>query len=206
MRYLSILFVLGLAGHVMAAPVRYATAQEGSVVEVTGDSTLHGWSAQSTEPAMESYVEFNPAVPWDLDVEVGDPVHLAIAFDLPAISLNGSRRGMDRVMHASLRADEYPVISYRLNRARVREVRDDGGVVLTLEGIISCAGSSHTYEGDVLMTRKEEDRLVLTGELEMMMTDFDIEPPRVMFGALRTADEVEVTFTWILERVAAGTP
>jgi hypothetical protein len=40
----------------------------------------------------------------------------------------------------------------------------------------------------------KEGRLLLDGERALLMTDFQVKPPRLMLGALRTDDRVVVKF------------
>ena len=201
-RIIFLFCLLGALTLPAQAQTRYETAEEGSWVEVVGDSTLHGWSARSTEPTEGSYLEMDPAW-WDAQEPADDPVDLSIAFDLPADSLQSGRRGLDRNMHDALQVNEYPLISYRLSSATVREIKENGDHILTLEGEITCAGVSRSAETEVVVTQDDGGRLTLTGSMEMKMTDFGIDPPTAMFGAIRSADEVEVTFTWTLEPVDA---
>lgn len=179
-----------------AATVQYETVRDETWVEVEGDSTLHAWSARSTEPTAESKLAMDPAW-WDATVAEGDTVDLKLTFHLPAASLTSGRRSLDRVMHDALLAGDYPEISYRLTAATVREVREDESRVLLLEGEYTCAGVTLPAETEVVIRRSGE-QLVIEASRDMLMTDFEIDPPRAMLGAVRAADEVTVSVQWTL--------
>jgi len=60
-------------------------------------------------------------------------------------------------------------------------------------GILNIAG----VEREVtltLKTQQSEGILIVTGEIQLLMTDFGITPPKAMLGMLKTDPKVTVTF------------
>ncbi len=176
------------------AGTRYVNSPEDSFVRVEGDSTLHGWDAES-----DSFtISVDPVHPFKgHDLAPGDRWEGSMEFELHADTLTSGRRGLDRQMHASLLADEHPVIDFTLLSAEIQETKDDA-MVLMIEGDMTCAGVTRTKQIDVTISL-EEDALIMSGRKEMKMSDFDIDPPRAMLGAIRAADEIEVSFHFVLK-------
>ena len=118
-------------------------------------------------------------------------------FSLPTTELKSGRRGLDRQMHASLLADEHPDITFSLVETNVQAVEEET-IVLLMTGTLTVAGVAQTKEFEVLVDHDEAGNVRLSGSKEMKMTDFEIEPPRAMLGAIRSADEVTVSFNFVL--------
>jgi len=84
----------------------------------------------------------------------------------------------------------------------VRHRGDAGptGRIIETSGILSVGGSERVLDIPMRVNRPSEDRLAVTGETELKMTDFGVKPPTAMFGMLKTGDMVTVRWTWTLER------
>jgi hypothetical protein len=49
-----------------------------------------------------------------------------------------------------------------------------------------------------LKAQRSDRTLTVTGEVELLMTDFGITPPKAMLGMLKTDPKVTVTFETVL--------
>jgi hypothetical protein len=54
------------------------------------------------------------------------------------------------------------------------------------------------------MTKVDDKKLKVSGKTKVKMTDFKIEPPapKIALGAIKTADDVTLTFDWIAMQAA----
>lgn len=66
---------------------------------------------------------------------------------------------------------------------------------------IELAGVSKTYNGHIKTLSIASDRLTLEGELALHMSDFNIDPPKAMFGMVQASDEIKIGYsiTFIME-------
>jgi hypothetical protein len=111
---------------------------------------------------------------------------------IPAATLSSPREGLDKNMHKALKVTEHPEIAFRLLRL---EAADAGA--LRAVGVLKIAG----VEREVALAvkaRRADDTITVTGELQLLMTDFGIAPPKAMLGMLKTDPKVTVTFETVL--------
>lgn len=188
--------------------VEYRARPGGSKMAIDGTSTMHDWTAESrivggTVQARPSFVDDPTAVkPGEVDLKVNVFV--------PVRSLRSMRDGkpyssmMDDIMYEKLRMAEHPNIEYRLNRLTVKKAPEsaDAPVSLEAEGELVVGGVTRKITMPVTMKVLDAKRLEFAGSISVKMTDFEIDPPApaLAMGAIRTGDEVKLTFEWVVAR------
>lgn len=170
------------------APLAIHTAR----ITLAGTSSIHDYTASTTN-ARVTRVQFGSATAgvafWD---EVQKPGGLE-AFDLSiaAGTLKSDKEGIDKNMYKALKVKEHPEITFSLKRM------DGTPEAFKAFGTLRIAG----VERDVtlaLKTARKGANLGVTGELDMLMTDFGIEPPKAMMGMIKTDPKIKVTFDLLL--------
>ncbi len=204
--------VAAVAAAAAADWTAYHTCEDSrSEVLITGTSTLHPWTVRGR--SIEGTVRFGEEFSLDAlaagemrggNAEEALPVEGELA--VPAKTLRSFRDNrpysdrMDRIMLEHLQAEEHPRIEFELVRLKRAEPEEDGTPVFVAEGDLTVAGATERVLVPVALSRVDDDRLRLSGEVEMKMTDFEIDPPRALGGMIRTGDEIEVSVDWIVVR------
>jgi hypothetical protein len=162
-----------------------------SSVSLAGTSNIHAYTASSTAARLVHVKVRGGGVPganrWDDIVRPGALEGFEIA--IPARTLSSPKEGLDKNLHKALKVTEHPDITFRLVRL---EGADASGGVRGI-GILRIAG----VEREVtlaLKTQRTAADLTVTGELQLLMTDFGITPPKAMLGMLKTDPQVTVAF------------
>ncbi len=122
-----------------------------------------------------------------------------VSLTIPANSLDSGINTMNNTMHETLDSDENPEITYYLES--VESVRNGDGeqeYVLRIHGRAQAAGSYHQMTHEVIVVRENPQVFQVTGEFEVRFSDFEMEPPSFMRGALKTGDEIEVRFRFTM--------
>jgi polyisoprenoid-binding protein YceI len=187
-----------LIGLHVAAPTA-ATAQEAtssalklvsSRVSLAGTSNIHAYTASSTAARIVRLQVANAALGPDAWEHIFKPAALeAFEIAIPAATLASPKEGLDKNMHKALKVTEHPDITFRLSRVEGPEA---SGVIRGV-GILKIAG----VEREVVLALKSQRtgaNLTVTGEVQLLMTDFGITPPKAMMGMLKTDPKVTVTF------------
>ena len=187
----------GFALLVSAAVLTPLAAQEtsrapltiaGTRVEIAGTSNVHAYTA-STRVVRLTRVQVAGSVAgesfWDDIVKPGRLAAFEIA--IPAESLSSEKDGLDKNMHKALKVQEHADITFRL-------VRFEAGTngAMNAIGLLKIAG----VEREVtlaLKTERTDAGLAVKGEVQLLMTDFGITPPKAMLGMLKTDPKVTVT-------------
>lgn len=172
-----------------------ATAQEAprspaklvsSRVSLAGTSNIHAYTASTTAARIVRLQAADGAL---LDALLTPGTVEAFEISIPAATLSSPKEGIDKNMHKALKAAEHPDITFRLSRLG----EADATGAMRAVGVLRIAG----VEREVVLalrTRRTDSQLTVTGEVQLLMTDFGVTPPKAMLGMLKTDPKVTVTF------------
>lgn len=165
-----------------------------SRVSLAGTSNIHPYTASSNAARLVRIEVASGVLGAGISEEILKPGALA-AFEIsiPAASLSSPKEGIDKNMHKALKVNEFPDITFRLSRL---ESVDASGAARGV-GILEIAGVEREVALS-LNTRRTDANLTVTGEVQLLMTDFGITPPKAMLGMLKTDPKVTVTFETVL--------
>ncbi len=148
-------------------------------ITIAGTSTMHDWTMTSQGANYIASFEINAD---------GTPSALnSVSVTVPAESLKSKEKAMDKNAYNSLKTDKYRDITFTLTSAKVVQK------TLTCTGNLTIAGTTKPFEVDVVYEAKNGN-LICKGSRKIKMTDFKVDPPTFMFGAIKTGDEITITF------------
>ena len=186
---------LALIAALTAGPIALAQsplAIDSARIAIAGTSNVHDFTASTTD-ARVTRVQFGSGTAgvtfWD---EVQKPGGLE-TFDISiaAGSLKSTKEGIDENMHKALKVKEHAHITFSLKRL------EGAPGALLATGTLRIAG----VEREVTMPLKASRQganLAVTGELDVVMTDYRITPPTAMLGMVKTDPKIKVTFEVVL--------
>jgi hypothetical protein len=181
-----------------AETISYIAQPKGSKLKIDGSSNIHKWTAETTviggRMDLDSNFPLDPSKEPPKDLKVKPFVKVMI----PVRQLQSSGKSpMDNVMHEHMKADEFPRIEYNLIELTSKG-KTNAGLLFGAKGALTVAGVTKTNEFDVVMS-KVDDKVKVSGETKLKMTDFGIQPPapKIALGAIKTDDEITLTFEWL---------
>ena len=186
----------GLTAAASDAPLSLVSAR----VTIDGTSNVHPYTASSRAVRL-TRVQVAASAPGDALQQVLQAGALE-AFDIAiaASSLASPKGDIDKNMHKALKAQEHADITFRLRTLGSGTGEAAAGIPLTAVGTLTIAGVERDVTLDVTATRKGET-LVLTGGVDLLMTDFGVTPPKAMLGMLKTDPKVRVSFEAVVAAV-----
>lgn len=104
---------------------------------------------------------------------------------------------MDRGMHGALKANEHAEIVYELVSVSDFTMTGDNTFALNSTGNLTIAEVTKEIVISIEGTTQEDGRVHFSGSHSLLMSDYNLKPPSLMFGAYRTGDELTVTFELI---------
>ncbi|SFE44675.1 YceI-like domain-containing protein [Chitinophaga sp. CF118] len=178
---IAFVFFIQLAGYIAMAQVQYQQKNDFNLT-VNGTSTLHDWEMKTSKIACNATFTFYE------DGELGGLTLLN--FTMPAESLKSERSGMDDNAYRALKTSKYPTITFDLTTATV----SSEGTVISCKGKLSLAGV--TKDIDLLAKSKlnTDKSINIKGSKKINMRDFGIDPPSFMMGAVKTGENVTISF------------
>jgi len=128
----------------------------------------------------------------------GDPASPArtsrVKIVLDATSYSSGTALRDRsVTHSTLQSDIYPTITFEAHDVDNIVMSGEGYGVATLVGPLNLHGVSRPVVVPFTAVLRE-DKLEVSGELTLRYTDFGMQAPSLMFGALSAGDQASIHF------------
>ena len=156
-----------------------------SYIMVSGTSTIHDWEMISENISSEAKFSTN---------DEGQPEKLeSVSFRLTKTTLKSDKSGLDRRAYEAMNAKQHPEIIFRTNGSGML-VKNDDKILIDSRGELTIAGNTRQVNVSATCINGDDKKLVCTGEQKLKMTDFNIDPPVMMLGALRTSDEITISY------------
>jgi polyisoprenoid-binding protein YceI len=186
------------------ARVNALTFAPGATLELDGDSSLHRYSAKARRIEIAVALDDARAAvgspPRDLETLIREHFVRSFTLVVPVDQLSSGDKGLDENMRKALKATQYREIQFRMESYDVRTPSSGAAVfTVTLHGPLSLAGVERRIDVVATCVRAGEG-LRLSGSKELLMTDYQIKPPTLVFGAIKTADLITVKFNATLRK------
>lgn len=190
---LPVFFLLS-PGSVSAEPTRFASRPE-SRLYLSGDSTLHKF--QSVAHGLVAVAEMKG------DLRSGDLAAMRSAIfngkmsgfivQVPVLRLKSDHDGLDENLQKALKATENPEITFKMTSYEAYSAGEDTRIMIQAQGLLRVAGKERKtmIQGIVNLTG---DSFTITGSKELFMSEFDVHPPVLFIGTVKTADKVIIHF------------
>ena len=184
--YLSHLMIFALITAAMPLMSQKYSVKNNLNFTLNGTSTLHDWEMTASNGTCT--IDF-------ITNATGDITGInSVAFNMPAKSLKSGKAPMDKNAYTALKADKYANITAKL---KTGSVQSDGAGICTVKTTIALtmAGVTKDLPINVKIKKKGANAFEVTGERKITMTDFSMEPPTFMMGAVKTGNDVTVKFS-----------
>ncbi len=181
----SILFVV-LSPMATMAQTRYELGPgNGNTITVAGTSNVHDWTMTAKE------VESNGTFKFNSRNELTDVT--ALSFTVVAKSLKSEKSSMDSRTYTSIKANQFPKINYQQTSATVTMVQANKYSILT-SGTLTIAGKSQPISMKTSALVNADGSISCHGTEKLKLTDYGIEPPSFMLGAMKVGNDLVIQF------------
>jgi polyisoprenoid-binding protein YceI len=171
------------------AQVKYHASY--SKISISGTSTLHKWDMASEKANCEISFNFDGANITGLS---------SLVFTVQAETLKSDNKGLDKNAYKALNVGKHPEISFSSNFANIRS-NGPNSYVISAKGKLTISGVSKEVWLAGISTVNPADMSIQTvGSAKIKMSEYSVEPPSFMFGAMKTGDEITVKFTVTLKK------
>jgi polyisoprenoid-binding protein YceI len=164
-----------------------------SRIWVEGTSTIRAFTC--TAGVINAIVDTKTANAIPL-LLIGDKAVVAVDVKVPVDKLDCGNGTMNEHMLKALKSNENPTILFRLTSYEIAKA--SGAATGTLKGTLSLGGAqkavSITAEG-----KPEGEMLRVSGSTEVLMTQYDLTPPTLMFGRIKVNEKMLVKFDLLLK-------
>ncbi|MBN1599738.1 MAG: YceI family protein [Bacteroidales bacterium] len=157
---------------------------EKSKMTISGTSTLHDWDLDVNKIHLTGAGS----------VENGSLNSIeSLAVVIPVKSLKSHNNSMDKNTYKALKEGNYPNIKFELISAEISNGRIIG------KGRLTITDKSRIIDIESRYTGISSTGIQIKGEEKINMTDYNIEPPEVLFGSIVTGEDVIVQYDLYIE-------
>ncbi|MBN1651217.1 MAG: YceI family protein [Bacteroidales bacterium] len=154
-----------------------------SKVQITGTSSLHDWEMDA--PIQHCQIDV-------LSSADANSLELTgVEFQLPVDQLKSEHKKMDEVAQKALKMKDFASIRFQANGPQKINI-NSSGIRNTIKGVLEIAGVKKEVELDVLA--KNEQGLSFSFSFPIHMEDYEVDPPKLMFGAITTGSDIQANF------------
>jgi len=179
-----------------AQPVYKLITSKDNVMKLSGTSTLHKWDMNASVFKGHASFEFKPGSETDLTALK------SLTFVLVVANLSSGESGLDKNAWKALKTTQFKNIVYKLTSAAVSP-QSGNKYLLKTNGNLTIAGVTKPITMDVECVVSTDGGIICTGTHQLNMTDYAVNPPKFMLGAMTTGDAVTLSFTMIYKKTAA---
>lgn len=171
--------------------------EEQSRLWIEGKATTHRFDCTAGQVNGEGLLEERQVryVRQNGSLSSEDQAHVQLA--VPVERFDCGKRRMNRDLFKALRADEHESIRFHLESYELtgdgRE-EDDGWYDVHVVGELEVAGVSRHVDLTVRAQTLSDERVRVQGQADVLMSDFDVDPPSAMLGVIQVRDELTVHF------------
>jgi hypothetical protein len=168
-------------------------ARPDCIVEIAGDSTLKKYSSRATVLGLRVSV-FPPI--GKLEDLLNEKL-TEFVLVVPVAGLKSGNNTLDEHLREALKEDKFREIHGAVTSYNNHGRNPDGSYKVTAQVNLDIAGKTVTVPVDATLKVEGRD-LRIKGQKQLLMTDFDIRPPTLMMGAIKTANEITIRFDFLL--------
>jgi polyisoprenoid-binding protein YceI len=162
-------------------------------MKLSGTSSLHDWDMNTNLFTGEAQFNFKQD---DDQTLVGLN---SLSFSLPVTNLKSGDKELDKNAYGTLKTDKYKDITYSLLSAKVSPVKDYKFLIKTI-GNLTISGITKEVAMDVHAVINDNGTVTVKGLYKFNMTDYNVEPPSFLWGAMNAGDAVTVDFLIVYEK------
>jgi len=165
---------------VLVSAQSYSVDIENSKVVIDGTSNVHDWESEAEQFSGNATIVTEE----DSLISISD-----LQFNVVVDGIKSGKGGMDKKTYGALDKDKYPNITFVLS-----EITSISDTMLTATGDLTVSGVTKTIQMDVNYEILPDGSVLFNGTQNINMKDYDVDPPKAMFGAIKAGEEVDVIF------------
>jgi hypothetical protein len=182
---------LDRAGIAKAESTYRLSASKDVVMNLSGTTPVKNWSMSAN--GLSGEAKLGVATNGLLSV-VED-----LVFVLPVHNLKGEVKAMDEDAYEALKADQHKEIVFKLATAAIVPQPNNTSLV-EAEGSLSVAGVTRKVTLRMYAFVNRDGSVTFTGSKKLKMSDYDVERPSLLFGAIKAGNEMTLTYKLIFTK------
>lgn len=185
-RVFSLMALFILTCHLIQAQ-QFNLINKESSLTVLGTSSLHDWHITAEQQSGKIIFK---------NLETGDVDKCTV--DIAVESLKSGKSSMDKNTYKALNSSSYKTISFQLIEVKETLSKGNGKFTVKADGDLTISGVKKRIPLEFTLNIVG-NKITLTGEKKIKMTDFKIDPPKALLGTITTGDDITIKFSTIFK-------
>lgn len=122
-----------------------------------------------------------------------------LEFSLPVHNLRGDVRAMEEDAYEALKADRHREITFKLRSATVTP-KTATHYIVAAKGALTVAGVTREVTLKMYSNIGTDGAVTFTGSQVVRMSDYNVERPTLLFGAIKAGDDMTLTYKLIFTK------
>ncbi len=158
-----------------------------SSINLNGSSSFHKWKSKAEE--------FEGTLNFDGDTSLKNLNNDFIFISIKADKVMNNSKLQNKAIAKALKAKDFPLITFKSTSGNLLKKETDK-IQLEVIGTLSIAGVDKTISALVTI-RKTNKNLIFDGDYTLKMSDYNVKPPKSLFGLLKVKDTVNINYHFI---------
>jgi len=154
-------------------------------VSIFGTSNIHDWEMRGDKG--------NSTATFSIQNNVLQSL-ANLNFSINAEHLKSEHDAMDNNCYKALKTKQYPTISFTAPTTTLKKISGDTYQIVA-KGKLLISGVSKDITLTGTCSLNPNGTVTCKGSYKLKMTEYNVEPPSIMMGAIVTGDEVTLTYT-----------
>jgi len=185
-RVLNLFVFIVLVSNLIQAQ-ELALANNESTLTVLGTSNIHDWHLEAENQT--GSIKFKDLETCQIE---------AITLTIEAEGLKSGKNAMDKNTFKALNTDDYKTILFQLAEVKNVTNKESGKFEVSTLGDLTISGVKKRIPLNFHISITGST-VTLTGEKSIKMTDFNVDPPKALFGTITTGDELTIKFSTLFK-------
>lgn len=183
----------------IAAGASAELSSEPGQITIAGTSTVRSWTCevQPTVEVMMSEAGADALLRGERSVE-----DVAVTVQVADVDCNNAK--MNDHLRKALKASDHPAIRYELSTYDVAQTPE--GASVQAQGELTIAGATQPVTMTITLVRDVDGAVRAHGEHQIVMPQYGVKPPSLMFGTMKVGEKVTITFDVPVSSQAAANP
>ena len=184
---LILISTIGFSSNGYSQPTYKIETTKDVDMKLLGTSTLHKWEMETTSMSGEVQFVFKSGSESDF------ASLKSLSFGLEVKDLKSDSKGLDKNAYKALKSDEFKDIHYKPISAMATPAKKNEYLLKT-SATLTVAGVTKQIDMDVNCLINANGSITFTGTDKLNITDYNVEPPSFMLGAMKTGDAIALQF------------
>lgn len=188
MRKLFFTTILSISTGILFAQINYRASN--TSIKMEGTSTLHDWHMTSQEGLSNVIFNFNGSSLTSIP---------SLTFTVQVETLKSGTKGLNKNAYKALNVEKFPTITFSSHQASIR-ANGANTYVVSAKGKLTISGVSKDVSLAVTCKVNSDLSVQANGSCNLKMSEYKVEAPSFMFGAMKTGDDVSIHFNALLKK------